>query len=82
MASTVPVLIHFSKKDVVKIDKLVKDGFYASRTEAVRDAVRTKIEELTKEDKVIKKVTEDEVEKALREYIEENPHDRLRKIGV
>jgi Arc/MetJ-type ribon-helix-helix transcriptional regulator len=79
---TVPILVHFSKRDIDKIDKLVKDGFYASRTEAIRDAVRSKIEQLLLEDKSLNLLNERKIEKFLKEYIEEDPHERLKKIGL
>jgi len=82
MASKVSVLINFSKKDLEQIDKLVKNGFYASRTEAVRDAVRERIKELsgkTKKGLVFEK--DDELEKALEEYINDDPSSRLKKLG-
>ncbi len=78
---TVPILIHFSKNDLKKIDRLVKEGFYASRTEAVRDAVRRMIEELSREEKIIKRVTDEEVDRTLKEWIEENPYERLKRLG-
>lgn len=80
---TIPVLINFSKQDLVRIDKIVKEGFYASRTEAVRDAVRFRIDELlTGTRKGLKKTPRDELEQALADYVNEDPHDRLRKLGL
>ena len=82
MAETKPILIHFSTNDLKKIDKLVKDGFYASRTEAVRDAVRKMLTEFSDDKRVMHKIAEDEVDKAIREWIEEDPRDRLKKLGL
>ena len=82
MAETKPILIHFSKNDLRKIDKLVKDGFYASRTEAVRDAVRKMLTEFGADKKVIEKIAENEVDKAIQEWIEEDPRERLKKLGL
>ncbi len=82
MNSKISVLINFSKKDIEKIDKLVKNGFYASRTEAVRDAVRLRIEELSgKTKKGLSFEKEDELEKALEEYINDDPSAKLKKLG-
>lgn len=82
MASKVSVLINFSRKDIEQIDKLVKNGFYASRTEAVRDAVRLRVEELSgKKKKGLNYEKEDELEKALEEYINDDPSSRLKKLG-
>lgn len=82
MPSKISVLINFSKKDIEHIDKLVKNGFYASRTEAVRDAVRLRIDELSgKTKKGLNYEKEDELEKALEEYINDDPSLKLKKLG-
>ena len=76
------VLINFSKKDIEQIDKLVQNGFYASRTEAVRDAVRLRVEELKgKKKSGLSYEKEDVLEKALEEYINDDPSSRLKKLG-
>jgi Arc/MetJ-type ribon-helix-helix transcriptional regulator len=38
------VLINLTEKQLEELDKLVKEGFYGSRTEAVREAVRILLE--------------------------------------
>ena len=81
MALKVSVLINFSKKDIEQIDKLVKNGFYASRTEAVRDAVRLRVDELKGKKKSLSIEKEDVLEKALEEYINDDPSSRLKKLG-
>ncbi|MFH1695759.1 MAG: ribbon-helix-helix domain-containing protein [Candidatus Micrarchaeota archaeon] len=76
------VLINFSKKDIEEIDKLLKNGFYASRTEAVRDAVRLRIQELSgKKKSGLNYEREDDLEKALEEYINDDPSAKLKKLG-
>ena len=76
------VLINFSKKDIEEIDKLLKKGFYSSRTEAVRDAVRLRVQELSgKSKKGLSYEKEDELEKALEEYINDDPIKKLKKLG-
>ncbi len=82
MATKISVLINFSKKDIEEIDKLVKNGFYASRTEAVRDAVRIRVKELGSKKKNITPEKEDLLEKALEEYINDDPSLRLKKLGL
>jgi Arc/MetJ-type ribon-helix-helix transcriptional regulator len=82
MKQKISVLINFSKKDIEEIDKLVKKGFYASRTEAVRDAVRLRIEELKGKKRSLSYEKEDELEKALEEYINDDPTLRLKKLGL
>lgn len=82
MASKVSVLINFSKKDIEQIDKLVKNGFYASRTEAVRDSVRERVKELSGKKKTgLSFEKEDDLEKALEEYINDDPSEKLKKLG-
>jgi len=82
MASKVSVLINFSKKDIEQIDKLVKNGFYASRTEAVRDSVRERVKELSGKKKTgLSFEKEDDLEKALEEYINDDPNLKLKKLG-
>ncbi len=82
MASKIGVLINFSKKDIQEIDKLVKNGFYSSRTEAVRDSVRQRIQELSgKTKKGLSYDKDDKLEKALEEYINDDPSTRLKKLG-
>jgi len=82
MTSKISVLINFSKKDIEQIDKLVKNGFYASRTEAVRDAVRLRVDELKgKKKSGLDYEKDDELEKALETYINDDPTLRLRKLG-
>ena len=82
MVSKVSVLINFSKKDIEQIDKLVKNGFYASRTEAVRDSVRERVKELSGKKKTgLSFEKEDDLEKALEEYINDDPTTRLKKLG-
>ena len=82
MVSKVSVLINFSKKDIEQIDKLVQNGFYASRTEAVRDAVRLRVEELKgKKKSGLTFEKNDVLEKALEEYINDDPTTRLKKLG-
>ncbi len=83
MALKVSVLINFSKKDIEQIDKLVKNGFYASRTEAVRDAVRLRTQELSgKKKSGLSYEKDDALEKALEEYINDDPTARLKKLGL
>ncbi|MFH1895544.1 MAG: ribbon-helix-helix domain-containing protein [archaeon] len=83
MASRISVLINFSKKDIEEIDKLVKKGFYASRTEAVRDSVRLRIEDMSgKKKSGLAYEKDDELEKALEEYINDDPIARLKKLGL
>ncbi len=36
----IPVQIRFTKKMVEKIDDMIRNGFYSSRSEAIRDATR------------------------------------------
>ncbi len=36
----IPVQIRFTKKIIEQIDKLVEEGFYSNRSEAIRDATR------------------------------------------
>jgi Arc/MetJ-type ribon-helix-helix transcriptional regulator len=79
---SIAILVHFPKKDVERIDRLVKEGFYASRTEAIRDAVRQRITELEREESDFKTMAEEKLEKMFKEYIEEDPHERLRKLGL
>ena len=82
MASKISVLINFSKKDIEEIDKLVKKGFYASRTEAVRDSVRQRIDDMSgKKKSGLAFEKEDVLEKALEEYINDDPSARLKKLG-
>jgi Arc/MetJ-type ribon-helix-helix transcriptional regulator len=76
------VLINFSRKDIEEIDKLLKNGFYASRIEAVRDAVRLRIQELSgKNKKGLTFEKDDNLEKALEEYINDDPSARLKRLG-
>ncbi len=82
MAQTTPILIHFSRKDIKRIDALVKKGFYASRTEAVRDAVRQKLDLLEKEEDVLENIADKRLDEMFKEYIEEDPQKRLRKLGL
>lgn len=84
MSQVKAVLINFSKQDLAKIDKMVKEGFYASRTEFVRAAVRNQIQELSnpKKEPGLQRLASNELDKALIDYINEDPHERLRKLGL
>ncbi|MEW6294726.1 MAG: hypothetical protein AB1467_00320 [Candidatus Diapherotrites archaeon] len=86
MSQVKAVLINFSKQDLAKIDKMVKEGFYASRTEFVRSAVRNHIQEhsgLGKEKGPgLQRISSNDLDKALIDYINEDPHERLRKLGL
>ena len=40
MPEGIPILVHFEKKELDAIDRLVKEGRYASRSEFMRSSVR------------------------------------------
>lgn len=80
---SVPILVHFPKKIITSVDKLVKMGHYASRTEAIRDAVRIRINILeTGGEKLSENDADKKLEQILEEYINDDPHQRLRKLGL
>ena len=78
---TIPIMIHFPDKVIKRIDRAIKSGFYASRNEAVRDAVRLKLDELEKGGDVVEKASEETVDRMFAEYINDNPHEKLKKLG-
>lgn len=87
MGKTVPILIHFSKKDIAELDKIVKAGHYASRSEALRDALKRRLAELKSgkqpdSNREQQKPSQKEVEKYLEEYINEDPYKRLKEMGL
>jgi len=75
--------VHFPKRVIASVDKLVKSGHYASRTEAIRDAVRIRINILESGGvKLTETEADKKLETILEEYINEDPHKRLRKLGL
>ena len=85
MGKTVPILIHFSKKDIEELDKVIKAGHYASRSEALRDALKRRIIELKtgrSAEGEKRKPNQREIEKYLEEYINEDPYKRLKEMGL
>ena len=87
MGKTVPILIHFSKKDIAELDAIVKAGHYASRSEALRDALKRRLLEIktgksAADAKEQQKPNPRELEKYLEDYINEDPYERLKKMGL
>ncbi|MDO8537426.1 MAG: ribbon-helix-helix domain-containing protein [archaeon] len=80
---SVPILVHFPKKVIASVDKLVRTGHYASRTEAIRDAVRIRINILESGgEKLTENDADKKLEQILEDYINDDPHKRLRKLGL
>lgn len=80
-------MIHFSKKDIAELDSIVKAGHYASRSEALRDALRKRLAEIKSGKQAAgenesKKPNKQELEKYLEEYINEDPYKRLKEMGL
>ena len=80
---SVPILVHFPKKVIASVDKLVRMGHYASRTEAIRDAVRIRINILESGgEKLTENDADKRLEQVLEDYINDDPHKRLKKLGL
>lgn len=88
MAKKVPILIHFSKKDIDELDRVIKIGHYASRSEAMRDALKRRLNELKggehggQREADRRRPDKRDVEKYLEEYINEDPYKRLKQMGL
>jgi Arc/MetJ-type ribon-helix-helix transcriptional regulator len=88
MGKTVPILIHFSKKDIEELDKIVKEGHYASRSEALRDSLKRRLSEIrnvksnSETEAERKKPSKKDIEEYLAEYINEDPYKRLKEMGL
>lgn len=63
---TIPAKI--TKKLVAEMDKLIEDGWYANRSEFIRDAIRN----------TIKKNKIERLEEAIKEDVERGLHDKNR----
>ena len=75
---TQTLVMRMSKKIVEEVDKMVEEGYYASRSEAMRDAARLMIRMqrgMIKAD-INWRMTKEQKDEAVREFLKERGWDK------